>query len=60
MIQDDVFSRPLTFPNVIITGHQGFFTAEALQNIAATTLANITAFERGQGTLHQVSVEKLA
>ena len=60
MIQDDVFSRLLTFPNVIITGHQGFFTAEALQNIAATTLANITAFERGQGTLHQVSVEKLA
>lgn len=60
MIQDDVFSRLLTFPNVIITGHQGFFTAEALQNIAATTLANITAFERGQGTMHQVSIEKLA
>ncbi len=60
MIQDDVFSRLLTFPNVIITGHQAFFTAEALQNIAETTLANITAFERGQGTMHQVSVEKLA
>jgi D-lactate dehydrogenase len=60
MIQDDVFSRLLTFPNVIITGHQAFFTAEALQNIAETTLANISAFERGQGTMHQVSVEKLA
>jgi D-lactate dehydrogenase len=60
MIQDDVFTRLLTFPNVIITGHQAFFTVEALQNIAQTTLANITAFERGQGTLHQVSVEKLA
>jgi D-lactate dehydrogenase len=60
MIQDDVFSRLLTFPNVVITGHQGFFTAEALQHIAATTLANMTAFERGQGMMHQVSVEKLA
>ena len=59
MIQDDVFSRLLTFPNVIITGHQAFFTAEALQNIGETTLANITAFERGQGLMHQVSVEKL-
>ncbi|MFN3649421.1 MAG: 2-hydroxyacid dehydrogenase [Armatimonadota bacterium] len=53
-IQDDVFSRLLTFPNVVITGHQAFFTREALQNIAATTLENVTAFETGQGTLHQV------
>ena len=60
MIQDDVFSRLLTFPNVLITGHQAFFTTEALQNIAETTLANITAFERGEGILHQVSIEKLA
>jgi D-lactate dehydrogenase len=60
VIQDDVFARLLTFPNVLITGHQAFFTAEALQNIAATTLANITAFERGEGTLHQVSIEHLA
>jgi D-lactate dehydrogenase len=60
VIQDDVFARLLTFPNVLITGHQAFFTAEALQNIATTTLANITAFERGAGTLHQVSVAQLA
>jgi D-lactate dehydrogenase len=60
MIHDDVFTRLLTFPNVIITGHQGFFTAEALTNIAETTLANVTAFARGHGTLHEVSVEKLA
>jgi D-lactate dehydrogenase len=60
VIQDDVFARLLTFPNVLITGHQAFFTAEALQNIATTTLANITAFERGEGTLYQVSVEHLA
>ncbi|HUE82459.1 MAG TPA: 2-hydroxyacid dehydrogenase [Pyrinomonadaceae bacterium] len=56
VIQDDVFTRLLTFPNVIITGHQGFFTKEALENIATTTLANITAFERGEGTMHEVSV----
>jgi D-lactate dehydrogenase len=47
IISDDVFSRLLTFPNVIITGHQAFFTREALQKIAATTVANITDFEHG-------------
>jgi lactate dehydrogenase-like 2-hydroxyacid dehydrogenase len=36
------------FPNVIITGHQVFFTREALENIAATTIENITRFEQGQ------------
>lgn len=60
VIQDDVFARLLTFPNVVITGHQGFFTEEALQNIAETTLANISAFERGEGALYTISVEKLA
>jgi Lactate dehydrogenase and related dehydrogenases len=47
IIGDDVFSRLLTFPNVIITGHQAFFTREALENIAATTIENITKFESG-------------
>jgi D-lactate dehydrogenase len=40
--------RLLTFPNVIITGHQAFFTREALLNIAATTIDNITRFENNQ------------
>jgi D-lactate dehydrogenase len=53
-IQDDVFSRLLTFPNVLVTGHQAFFTREALTNIAETTIGNITAFESGVGTLHRV------
>lgn len=44
MISDDVLARLLTFPNVLITSHQGFFTAEALHNIAKTTLDNITEF----------------
>jgi D-lactate dehydrogenase len=55
VIQDDVFARLLTFPNVLITGHQGFFTTEAMHNIAETTLGNITAFETGQGDFHEVS-----
>ena len=45
VIRDDVFSRLLTFPNVLITGHQAFFTEEALQTIAVTTLQNITDYE---------------
>jgi D-lactate dehydrogenase len=48
VIQDDVFSRMLTFPNVIITGHQAFFTETALAAIAEDTLANITAFEENR------------
>jgi len=54
IIQDDVFARLLTFPNVLITSHQGFFTEEALSKIAETTINNITAFETGKGELHQV------
>jgi D-lactate dehydrogenase len=57
VIQDDVFARLLTFPNVLITGHQGFFTREALANIAETTLANATAFETGRGKMHTVAFE---
>ncbi len=60
VIHDDVFTRLLTFPNVVITGHQGFFTEEALRKIAETTIANISAFERGEGTLHKVSAEHVA
>ncbi|MEO0559439.1 MAG: 2-hydroxyacid dehydrogenase [Bacteroidota bacterium] len=45
-VLDDVFARLLTFPNALITGHQGFFTAEALSAIAETTLSNATAFDR--------------
>jgi D-lactate dehydrogenase len=44
IVSDDVLARLLTFSNVLITSHQGFFTAEALQSIAATTLENIRLF----------------
>ncbi len=47
VLQDDIFARLLTFPNVLITSHQAFFTEEALEAIAATTIDNITRFERG-------------
>jgi D-lactate dehydrogenase len=50
ILQADVFARLLTFPNVIVTGHQGFFTREALEAIARTTLASFSAFERGERT----------
>ena len=60
VIQDDVFARLLSFPNVLVTGHQAFFTADALQGIAGTTIANITAFERDGRAVHEISVEKLA
>jgi D-lactate dehydrogenase len=54
VILDDVFTRLLTLPNVLVTGHQAFFTAEALAAIAKVTLENVTAFETGTGTLHLV------
>ncbi|MBN1307309.1 MAG: 2-hydroxyacid dehydrogenase [Chitinispirillaceae bacterium] len=43
-IDDDILARLLTFPNVLITSHQGFFTREAMTNIAQTTLENIRLF----------------
>ncbi|SDY63840.1 2-hydroxyacid dehydrogenase [Citreimonas salinaria] len=53
-IRDDVFARLLTFPNVLVTGHQGFFTHEALTAIARTTVDNISAFERDGAPVHPV------
>ena len=55
IIEDDLFCRLLTFPNVLITGHQGFFTKEAIQNIASTTLENISNFEKKTGPIYWVS-----
>jgi D-lactate dehydrogenase len=57
VLADDVFTRLLTFPNVIITGHQAFFTAEALENIATTTIGNFTAAERGDPLPNRVGVD---
>ena len=48
IMQDDVFDRLSSFPNVLITGHQVFFTREALQQIAQTSLHNLYAVSQGQ------------
>lgn len=54
-IADDVLARLLTFPNVLITSHQGFFTREALINIATTTLNNIRSFFDGAALENEVA-----
>lgn len=59
-ILDDQFARLLTFPNVLITGHQGFFTREALANIALTTIANLDAFEETGRAVHEVPFDDRA
>lgn len=57
VIHDDVFARLLTFPNVIVTGHQAFFTREALEQIARTTLSNITDVEQGRESPNRITAE---
>lgn len=54
IIQDDVLSRLTTFPNVLVTAHQGFFTREALTQIAEVTLNNIRSFEKEGIVLNEV------
>jgi D-lactate dehydrogenase len=57
VIQDDTFQLLQSFPNVVITAHQAFFTEEALGNIAETTLSNISDVEAGQACENQVSAK---
>lgn len=59
VLQDDVLARLLTFPNVLITSHQAFLTREALANIAGTTLANVSAFERSEPLRNEVRPEQV-
>jgi D-lactate dehydrogenase len=54
-VRDDQLARLLTFPNVLVTGHQAFLTHEALAGIAETTLANVGRFERGEGCPNRVA-----
>lgn len=60
VLEDDVFARLLTFPNVLITGHQAFFTEEAMRNIARTTVANIDAFIETGVPAHEVTIAMVA
>ncbi len=57
VLQDDTFQLLQSFSSsVVITAHQAFFTRNALENIATTTLANITQFEQGEACLNEVHV----
>jgi D-lactate dehydrogenase len=59
VIQDDVFSRLLTFPNVLVTSHQAFFTRNALEEIARVTMFNISQFEQGEPLTNGISAKLL-
>ncbi|AMR32329.1 hydroxyacid dehydrogenase [Mucilaginibacter sp. PAMC 26640] len=54
IIQDDLIARLISFPNVLITSHQGFFTREAMQQIAETTFLNADCFAAGSPLLNVV------
>lgn len=54
VIKDDTLARLMTFPNVIITGHQAFLTANALKSIAETTLGSIQAFSAGEPLVNEI------
>lgn len=56
ILEDDVLARLMTFPNVLITAHQAFLTHEALDNIAATTMGNLSEFEEGRPLSNEVGV----
>ena len=57
VITDDVFARLMTFPNVLLTAHQGFFTAPALRAIAETTLSNLDDLEAGRPCANEVAAD---
>jgi D-lactate dehydrogenase len=54
IIADDVLQRLVSFPNVIVTGHQAFFTQEAITTICQTTLRNLSEFEAGEPLTNEV------
>lgn len=54
IVRDDVLARLLTFPNVLVTSHQAFFTLEALNNIANTTMNNIKVWAAGEPLVNEV------
>ncbi len=53
-IDDDQLARLLTFPNVLVTSHQGFLTHEALKNIAETTLSSVAEHFAGKPLTHKI------
>ena len=57
IIHDDVLMRLMTFPNVLITSHQGFFTEDAMMEIARTTLENFDQFEKKELLVNEVKYQ---
>lgn len=57
IIADDIFQRLLAFPNVIVTGHQAFFTEEAISTICETTIKSINEFAAGQPLSNEIKAE---
>ena len=57
IMDDDILARLLSFNNVIMTSHQGFFTREALDSIAHTTLQNINDFDKHRKLVNEVRAE---
>lgn len=55
ILGDERLLRLLSFPNVVVTGHQAFFTREALENIARTTIDNLNCWESGATCENAVS-----
>ena len=54
VISDDVFQRLLSCPHVIVTGHQAFFTEEAISTICQTTINSVTEFANGQALTNEI------
>jgi D-lactate dehydrogenase len=59
IISDDTFQRLLAFPNVIVTGHQAFFTKEAISTICETTINSISEFAAGQPLSNEIVAQAL-
>lgn len=59
VLTDDVLARLLTFNNVIITSHQGFFTHEAMYNIAQTTMQSISDYFNEKHLEHEICIQCL-
>lgn len=56
ILEDETITRLMTFPNVLITAHQSFFTHEALVQIATTTLQNVSDFEKGEELVNELVI----
>jgi Lactate dehydrogenase and related dehydrogenases len=59
IIQDDILQRLISFPNVLVTSHQAYFTDTALNNIAETTIRNLTVFENGGALDNEITADRI-